>query len=162
MAHLKTKQISKAAAQRYAHLSHIWIRPPIPSIKCTSPSPNTPTSSTREREREREREMGEDQKRSKVKKGMLAVCIGLEGKEEEERFVIPIPHLHHPLFKALLDASSEVYGYPSSGPLRLHCSIQDFINIRGLIENESPHRHSRSNHGSSHQVHHHPLSSMAV
>ena len=95
-----------------------------------------------------------DEKRTKVKKGMLAVRVGIEGGEEE-RFVMPIRYLHHPLFTSLLDTSREVYGYRSSGPLRLPCSVDDFLRIRWLIERESsPHQRSRGG-GSRHQVHHH-------
>ncbi|ONK75222.1 uncharacterized protein A4U43_C03F14630 [Asparagus officinalis] len=80
--------------------------------------------------------MADDKRSTKVKKGMLAVLVGLE-EEEGERFVIPIPYLRHPLFKNLLEMSGEVFGYPSSGPLRLSCSVDDFLRLRRLIDRES-------------------------
>ncbi|WOL04644.1 hypothetical protein Cni_G13366 [Canna indica] len=48
----------------------------------------------------------------KVKKGSLTVRVGLEGEEGSFRkFVIPISYLYHPLFKRLLEAALEAYGY---------------------------------------------------
>ncbi|KAJ3695930.1 hypothetical protein LUZ60_001307 [Juncus effusus] len=89
----------------------------------------------------------EDERRSKVKKGSLAVQVGLEGEEGGfKRFVIPISYLYHPLFRRLLDTAQEVYGYDSSGPLKLPCSVDDFLNLRWRIERES--------HGSQSKIHH--------
>ncbi|CAL9043886.1 auxin-responsive protein SAUR32-like [Musa acuminata AAA Group] len=94
-------------------------------------------------------EMQED-KKTKVKKGSLTVRVGLEDGEDgggTRKFVIPISYLYHPLFKRLLESAQEVYGYHSSGPLKLPCSVDDFLHLRWLIERESSHR---SHHG----VHH--------
>lgn len=83
--------------------------------------------------------MASNEKRSKIKKGFLAVRVGLEEYEEDhfKRFTIPIAYLHHPLFKSLLETSREVYGYSSSGPLKLPCSVDDFLHVRWLIERQS-------------------------
>ncbi|XVE86442.1 hypothetical protein DITRI_Ditri18aG0034600 [Diplodiscus trichospermus] len=70
-----------------------------------------------------------DDKKAKVKKGWLAVEVGLEEDGGFQRFVIPISYLYHPLFKQLLDKAHEVYGYHTSGPLRLPCSTDDFLNL---------------------------------
>ncbi|KAA8547060.1 hypothetical protein F0562_003489 [Nyssa sinensis] len=62
----------------------------------------------------------QEEKKMKVKKGWLAVQVGLE--EEDgcfQRFVIPISYLYHPLFQRLLDKAHEVYGYHTTGPLKL-------------------------------------------
>ncbi|KAJ6848327.1 putative auxin-responsive protein SAUR32 [Iris pallida] len=99
----------------------------------------------------------------RVKKGCIAVLVGVAGGGEDgfKRFVIPISHLYHPLFKSLLDAAREVYGYPSSGPLRLPCSVDDFLHIRWRVEREpstssssSSHHHLRSHHHARHHHHH--------
>ncbi|MQM14760.1 hypothetical protein Taro_047693, partial [Colocasia esculenta] len=108
-----------------------------------------------------EERMQESEKRStstKVKKGWLAVRVGLEEDDGGcRRFMIPISYLYHPQFSRLLEAAQEAYGYHSSGPLKLPCSVDDFLHLRWLIERES-----QSPHGSSHhhrpQPHHSSLS----
>ncbi|OMO52018.1 Auxin responsive SAUR protein [Corchorus capsularis] len=97
--------------------------------------------------------MEDHNKKAKVKKGWLAVQVGLEEDGGFQRFVIPISYLYHPLFKRLLDKAYEVYGYHTAGPLRLPCSIDDFLNLKWRIEKESNHHNHHHNH------HHHlPLS----
>ncbi|KAL2553125.1 putative late blight resistance protein-like protein R1A-6 [Forsythia ovata] len=50
----------------------------------------------------------EENKKMKVKKGWLAVRVGLEDEDGGfRRFVIPISYLYHPLFKQLLDKAHE-------------------------------------------------------
>jgi hypothetical protein len=61
-----------------------------------------------------------EEKMGKVKKGWLAVRVD----EDQRRFVIPIVYLYHPLFRRLLEAARDTYGYHSSGPLQLPCSIR--------------------------------------
>ncbi|KAH7655743.1 Small auxin-up RNA protein [Dioscorea alata] len=86
--------------------------------------------------------MQEDNKKMKVKKGWLAVRVGLEEDEGGFiRFVIPISYLYHPLFKRLLEAAHEAYGYHSTGPLKLPCSVDDFLHLRWLIEREAQQSH---------------------
>ncbi|KAH7679473.1 Small auxin-up RNA protein [Dioscorea alata] len=82
-----------------------------------------------------------------MKKGCVAVRVGLEEDEGEfKRFLIPISYLNHPLFKDLLDKSQEVYGFDSSGPLTLPCSVDEFLHLRWHIEHESKPSHHRQNH----------------
>ncbi|KAG6737286.1 hypothetical protein NC652_040569 [Populus alba x Populus x berolinensis] len=86
----------------------------------------------------------EDKK--KVKKGWLAVRVGLEEEDGGfQRFVIPISYLYHPLFKRLLEKAHEVYGYHTTGPLWLPCSVDDFLHLRWRIERESSHHSHHSN-----------------
>ncbi|KAH9713120.1 hypothetical protein WN944_021638 [Citrus x changshan-huyou] len=98
--------------------------------------------------------MQEDKKTMKVKKGWLAVQVGLEEEDGGSRkFVIPISHLYHPLFGQLLEKAREVYGYNTDGPLRLPCSVDDFLHLQWRIERESnSHRHHHHHH------HHLPIS----
>ncbi|KAH0454029.1 hypothetical protein IEQ34_018353 [Dendrobium chrysotoxum] len=70
-----------------------------------------------------------DNKNTKAKKGWLVVAVGLDG-DEFRRFTIPITYLHHPLFLQLLESARETYGYSAEGPLRLPCSIEDFLHLR--------------------------------
>ncbi|WRX10661.1 Small auxin-up RNA - like 5 [Theobroma cacao] len=91
-----------------------------------------------------------EDKKAKVKKGWLAVEVGLEEEGEFQRFEIPISYLYHPLFRRLLEKAHEVYGYHTTGPLRLPCSTDDFLNLKWRIEKES-------NHHNHHHHHHHHL-----
>uniref|UniRef100_A0ACD5ZBF6 Uncharacterized protein n=1 Tax=Avena sativa TaxID=4498 RepID=A0ACD5ZBF6_AVESA len=88
-----------------------------------------------------------EEKKGKVKKGWLAVRVG--GDEDQRRFLIPIAYLYHPLFRRLLEAARDAYGYHSSGPLRLPCSVDEFLRLRALLERDT----SSSAHSSSHRVH---------
>lgn len=54
-----------------------------------------------------------------------------------ERFRIPITYLYHPLFNQLLEKAHDFYGYQTTGPLRLPCSVDDFLHLRWQIEKES-------------------------
>ncbi|TVU28676.1 hypothetical protein EJB05_20205, partial [Eragrostis curvula] len=76
-----------------------------------------------------------EEKKGKVKKGWLAVRVGDDGSR---RFVIPIAYLYHPLFRRLLEAARDAYGYDySGGPLRLPCSVDEFLRLRALVERET-------------------------
>ncbi|XP_074313646.1 auxin-induced protein X10A-like [Silene latifolia] len=96
----------------------------------------------------------------KVKKGWMVVQVGLEDEGENgQRLEIPINLIYHPLFMNLLDRAREVYGYHVDGPLKLPCSIDDFLDLRWRIERESNstihpahQQHNSSNH---HQHHRH-------
>ena len=90
-----------------------------------------------------------EEKRGKVKKGWLAVRV--DGDEQPRRFVIPIAYLYHPLFRRLLEAARDAYGYDSSGPLRLPCSVDEFLRLRALVERDT-HSSAHSS-SSSHRVH---------
>ncbi|CAJ1937723.1 unnamed protein product [Sphenostylis stenocarpa] len=96
----------------------------------------------------------------KVKKGWLAVEVEEEAEEGcgegSQRFMIPISYLYHPLFNNLLDKAYEVYGYHTEGPLKLPCSVDDFLHLRWRIHKEST-THHRHNHNHNHH-HHHQLS----
>ncbi|XP_054807785.1 auxin-induced protein 6B-like [Prosopis cineraria] len=104
----------------------------------------------------------EHSKKMKVKKGWLAVQVGLEEEDDDDgdrgaaarRFVIPISYLYHPLFRRLLDKAYEVYGYHSDGPLKLPCSVDDFLHLRWRIEKEPNHHHHHHQHHSHHQLPH--------
>lgn len=95
-----------------------------------------------------------EEKRGKVKKGWLAVRVGAEGDERGfQRFVIPIAYLYHPLFRRLLEAARDAYGYDySAGPLRLPCSVDEFLRLRALVERETQAAPASSS-SSSHRVH---------
>ena len=88
--------------------------------------------------------LGEERK-GKVKKGWLAVRVD----EDQRRFSIPIAYLYHPLFRRLLEAARDTYGYDySSGPLRLPCSVDEFLRLKALVDRDTP-----SSSSSAHRVH---------
>ncbi|KAK9691997.1 hypothetical protein RND81_09G234300 [Saponaria officinalis] len=83
----------------------------------------------------------------KVKRGYMTVQICIEEKEEiYQKFEIPINFLNNPLFMDLLDKAREVYGYHVDGPLKLPCSIDDFLDLRWRIEMENSSCRSRRFH----------------
>ncbi|CAA3024388.1 auxin-induced 6B-like [Olea europaea subsp. europaea] len=94
----------------------------------------------------------QEEKKMKLKKGCVAVQVGLENGPFQ-RFVIPISYLHNPLFQRLLDRASEFYGYHTSGPLMLPCSVEDFVHLQRQIEmgatmhNRGHRRHHQLNSG---------------
>ncbi|XLS52106.1 hypothetical protein HN51_012783 [Arachis hypogaea] len=83
----------------------------------------------------------EEEKKMKVKKGWVTVQVGWEEEEEQERelerFNIPIWYLYHPLLEGLLQRAYDVYGYHTHGPLKLPCSVDDFLHLRWRIHKES-------------------------
>ncbi|OIV97035.1 hypothetical protein TanjilG_19582 [Lupinus angustifolius] len=97
----------------------------------------------------------QEDKKMKVKKGWLAVEVGLEN-DQFQRFVIPISYLYHSLFKHLLDKAYEVYGYHTNGPLKLPCSIDEFLHLRWRIEKEyGHHQHNHSHNRLPHVLYFH-------
>ncbi|KNA03681.1 hypothetical protein SOVF_206780 [Spinacia oleracea] len=90
-----------------------------------------------------------------VKKGWMAVQVGLDEEDEDcQKFEIPITYLYHPLFANLLDKAREVYGYYSDGPLKLPCSVDDFLDLKWRIEKESSNHHHQQHHNHPLHVHH--------
>ncbi|CAI9758353.1 unnamed protein product [Fraxinus pennsylvanica] len=89
------------------------------------------------------------EKKMKLKKGCVAVKVGLENGPFQ-RFVIPISYLHNPLFQRLLDRACEFYGYHTSGPLMLPCSVEDFLHLQRRIERDA----NKPNHHCHHHHHH--------
>lgn len=75
----------------------------------------------------------------KVKKGCMAVQVGLEGEEYRpfQRFIIPISYLYSPFLQTLLDKASEIYDYRIDGPLLLPCSVEEFLHLKWQIENQN-------------------------
>ncbi|KAL9234984.1 hypothetical protein vseg_009791 [Gypsophila vaccaria] len=87
-----------------------------------------------------------------VKKGWMTVQVGLEDEDKNcQKFEIPINFIYHPLFVRLLDRAHEMYGYHVDGPLKLPCSIDEFLDLRWRIERENS---NSSSHNNSHKIHH--------
>ncbi|XP_022769751.1 auxin-responsive protein SAUR32-like [Durio zibethinus] len=76
-----------------------------------------------------------------VPKGCLAIKVGSLG-EEQQRFVVPVMYFNHPLFMQLLKEAEEEYGFDQKGMITIPCHVEEFRNVRGLIDREkSLHHH---------------------
>ncbi|TYI69439.1 hypothetical protein E1A91_D08G155800v1 [Gossypium mustelinum] len=81
-----------------------------------------------------------------VPKGYLAIMVGSQG-EERQRFVVPVMYFNHPLFMRLLKEAEEEYGFDQKGTITIPCHVEEFRNIRGLIDKEkSLHHHHHHHH----------------
>ncbi|PPS00360.1 hypothetical protein GOBAR_AA20305 [Gossypium barbadense] len=65
-----------------------------------------------------------------IPKGCLAVLVG-QG-QEQQRFVIPLIYITHPLFMQLLKEAEEEYGFDHEGPITIPCHVQEFRNDYSL------------------------------
>ncbi|KAK9291968.1 hypothetical protein L1049_019920 [Liquidambar formosana] len=76
-----------------------------------------------------------------IPKGCVAIMVG-QG-EEQQRFVIPVMYINHPLFMQLLKEAEEEYGFDQKGPISIPCHVEEFRTVQGLIdrENSFPHHH---------------------
>ncbi|GMI85859.1 SMALL AUXIN UPREGULATED RNA 32 [Hibiscus trionum] len=76
-----------------------------------------------------------------VPKGCLAIKVGSHG-EEQQRFVVPVMYFNHPLFIQLLKEAEEEYGFDQKGTITIPCHVEQFRNVRCLIDREkSLHHH---------------------
>ncbi|PHT45390.1 Auxin-responsive protein SAUR32 [Capsicum baccatum] len=74
-----------------------------------------------------------------IPKGCLAITVG-QG-EEQQRFVIPVIYINHPLFMQLLKEAEEEYGFDHSGPINIPCHIEEFRHVQGIIDKETTSHH---------------------
>ncbi|KAK6926065.1 Small auxin-up RNA [Dillenia turbinata] len=79
-----------------------------------------------------------------IPKGCLAIMVG-QG-EEQQRFVIPVIYINHPLFTQLLKEAEEEYGFEQKGPITIPCHVEEFRNVQGLIDKEKSLLHHHSHH----------------
>ncbi|URD95212.1 Auxin responsive protein [Musa troglodytarum] len=89
--------------------------------------------------------------------GCMAVRVGPEG-EEQQRLVVPVAHLSHPLFAELLDEAAAEYGFSQAGPIAIPCGIEHFRRVQDAIDREiggGAGHHQHHNHHHHHHHHHH-------
>ncbi|KAG2395378.1 Auxin-responsive protein [Vigna angularis] len=72
--------------------------------------------------------------RGGVPKGCLAIKVG-QG-EDQQRFVVPVMYFNHPLFMQLLKEAEEEYGFDQKGTITIPCHVEQFRNVRGIIDSE--------------------------
>lgn len=75
-----------------------------------------------------------------VPKGYLAVKVG-QAEEEQQRFIVPVSYLNHPLFIQLLKEAEEVYGFHHKGTITIPCHIEQFRCVQGKIDKHYHHNH---------------------
>ncbi|WOG83955.1 hypothetical protein DCAR_0103134 [Daucus carota subsp. sativus] len=80
-------------------------------------------------------------KKDQIPRGCLAVKVG-QTPQEQERFVVPVVYFNHPLFMQLLKEAEKEYGFHHKGPITIPCKIQQFRNVKGIIDRELHHHHS--------------------
>ncbi|XP_019153596.1 PREDICTED: auxin-responsive protein SAUR32-like [Ipomoea nil] len=88
-----------------------------------------------------------------IPKGCLAIMVG-QGEEEQQRFVIPVVYINHPLFLQLLKEAEEEYGFKHDGPINIPCHVEEFRHIQGMIDKDTSHHHHHHGHGRHHHHHH--------
>ncbi|KAK3042078.1 hypothetical protein RJ639_001780 [Escallonia herrerae] len=74
--------------------------------------------------------------------------------EEQQRIIVPVIYINHPLFMHLLKEAEEEYGFDHQGPINIPCHVQEFRNVQGLIDKEKS-QHHHHHHHQDHQHHHH-------
>ncbi|WMV20801.1 hypothetical protein MTR67_014186 [Solanum verrucosum] len=83
--------------------------------------------------------------RDTVPRGCVTVLVG-QGDEEQQKFVIPVMHINHPLFTQLLKEAEQVYGFHHNGPLNIPCNIDEFRYVEGMIDKDVHHHHHHHHH----------------
>ncbi|CAL9200405.1 unnamed protein product [Musa hybrid cultivar] len=83
-------------------------------------------------------------------KGWMAIRVGGTG-EEQQRFVVPVGYLNHPLFVALLRAAEEEYGFHHTGAITIPCHVEQFRHVQGIIDRDT----SSTTAGAGGHRHHH-------
>ncbi|XP_059667298.1 auxin-responsive protein SAUR32-like [Cornus florida] len=79
-----------------------------------------------------------------IPKGCVAIMVG-QG-EEQERFIIPVIYINHPLFMQLLKEAEEEYGFDQKGPINIPCHVEEFRYVQGMIDKEKSHHHHHHHH----------------
>lgn len=93
------------------------------------------------------RQLQHQQNRKEVRdipKGCLAILVGQGG--EQQRFVVPVMYLNHPLFMQLLKEAEEEYGFDQKGTINIPCHVEEFRYVQGVIDKEKSHHHNHHHH----------------
>ncbi|CAM8959208.1 unnamed protein product [Rhodiola kirilowii] len=83
-------------------------------------------------------------KRNEIPKGCVTVLVG-QG-EDQERVVVPVVHVNHPLFAELLKEAEEEYGFDQKGPISIPCQVEEFRSVQGLIHKDTSLLHHHHHH----------------
>ncbi|XP_058182330.1 auxin-responsive protein SAUR32-like [Rhododendron vialii] len=86
-----------------------------------------------------------------IPKGCIAVMVG-QG-EEQQRIIIPVIYINHPLFMKLLKEAEEEYGFDHEGPINIPCHVEEFRHVQGLIDQDNYlHHHHHHHHNHNHHL----------
>ncbi|OIT27335.1 auxin-responsive protein saur32 [Nicotiana attenuata] len=69
-----------------------------------------------------------------IPRGCVAVMVG-QG-EEQQKFVIPVMHINHPLFIQLLKGAEEEYEFHHNGPINIPCHVEEFRYVEDIIDKD--------------------------
>ncbi|KAJ1378366.1 Small auxin-up RNA [Sesbania bispinosa] len=73
-------------------------------------------------------------KKVDIRKGCVPIKVG-EG-EEQQKIVVPVMYINHPLFSQLLKEAEEEYGFDHQGTIIIPCRVEEFRHIQSLIDRE--------------------------
>lgn len=77
-----------------------------------------------------------------IPKGYMAVMVGPSGEELQQRFVIPVFYINHPLLLQLLKEAEEEHGFDHKGPITIPCHVDHFRTVLDMIvKDKSFHQH---------------------
>ncbi|GAU13688.1 hypothetical protein TSUD_347920 [Trifolium subterraneum] len=62
-----------------------------------------------------------------IPKGCVAIKVG--HGEDQQRFIVPLNYLNHPLFVRLLKEAEEEYGFSQQGTIIIPCQLEEFKDI---------------------------------
>ena len=77
---------------------------------------------------------GKREEEKEIPRGCMAVVVG-QGKEQQ-RVVVPVIYINHPLFMKLLKEAEEEYGFDQKGPINIPCHVDEFRYVKGIIDRE--------------------------
>lgn len=70
-----------------------------------------------------------------IPRGCVAVMVG-EG-EDQQRFVIPVMHINHPLFLQLLKGTEDELEFHHNGPINIPCHVDKFRHVEDIIQHHN-------------------------
>ncbi|XP_057462109.1 auxin-responsive protein SAUR32-like [Actinidia eriantha] len=72
-----------------------------------------------------------------VPKGCVAIKVG-QGPQQQ-RVVVPVMYLNHPLFMLLLEEAEEEFGFDQKGTITIPCHVEEFRYVQAMIDKEHHH-----------------------
>ncbi|CAA2940342.1 auxin-responsive protein SAUR32-like [Olea europaea var. sylvestris] len=89
------------------------------------------------------------QGKKEIPKGYVAITVG-QGEEQQQRFIVPVIYINHPLFTELLKVAENEYGFDQKGPINIPCHVEEFRHVQCTIDQEKSHHYHYSHHGYPH------------
>ncbi|KAK1361143.1 Auxin responsive SAUR protein [Heracleum sosnowskyi] len=86
---------------------------------------------------------GKTDQMKEIPKGRFAIMVGRG--EEQQKFIIPVTYISHPLFTELLQEAEEEYGFNHQGVISIPCHVHRFRDVQSLIDKENT-QHPNNHH----------------